>query len=120
MLPFFSILYQIFKTGGKHRKALEICLSFRYKKPNDDSSYAYQQLEHLLKYAAVNVNAAIETEEETPLHLLCRHFQNESLIDLIKLLMYNGADVNSKASLGWTPLHYLNQFNKNHNLFDIM
>ena len=49
--------------------------------------------------------------ENTPLHILCHYYKNETrnenLINLIKLLIEKGAEVNATDRLGSTPLHWL-------------
>lgn len=42
-------------------------------------------------------------DKSTPLHIACRHIQP---VPMIKFLIENGADVNAKDEVGFTPLHY--------------
>ena len=41
------------------------------------------------------------------LHLLCWNYSNENLIDIIRLLIENGIDVNCKDKGGRNALNYL-------------
>jgi len=53
-----------------------------------------------VKEETVDVNATTTTkngEEMSPLHLVCRYYREEDLIELIEDLLSNGADVNSTA-----------------------
>lgn len=57
---------------------------------------------------------AVSKDGEIPLHLLCKTYKNKgnNLIQLVQLLIDNGADINRpnmdfKWKLGWTSLHYL-------------
>ena len=83
----------------------------------------------------VDVSASTITqdgEEMSPLHLVCRYCREGYLIELVKVLLYNGADVNSKANKihwykdkfvkGMTPLHLLFYENKSKiiNMIDIV
>lgn len=68
---------------------MEFCLLFELKDIKDYNDTHHQYLKNLLTDAKVNVNATTSTGE-TPLHLLCRHYKNEDLLDLIKLLVEKG------------------------------
>jgi len=58
--------------------------------------------------------------EKTPLHFLCRYYKNANLIDLVKLLVKNGADVNVKGWCDRTPLHLLCLNYENNDLIDLV
>lgn len=69
--------------------------------------------------ATVDVNA-VNDDGETTLHLLCQNYKGDQLLDLVKLLIDNGADINKanthdKYRMGWTPLNYLLCFSSNYN-----
>ncbi|KAJ6243114.1 ankyrin repeat-containing protein [Anaeramoeba flamelloides] len=53
--------------------------------------------------------------KHTPLHLLCRSQQSATLKE-IKLLIKNGADINSLDFLKSTPLFYFLEFNQDHKI----
>ena len=80
------------------QQLLDICLSlsleFGEKKSKMEYDFAYEQLTNLLTWGKVNAN----TREErgwTPLQLLCVFYIQDNLIDLVKLLIENGADVDA-------------------------
>jgi ankyrin repeat protein len=51
---------------------------------------------------------------------LCEYYKNENLIDIIRLFIENGIDVNCKDKDGWNALIYLCRFYKNENLVGII
>ena len=87
----------------------------------DDCNVAHQKLKCLLRNANVmTVNVTTECYVETPLHLLCKHYKKDNLIDLVALFIQNGADVNAENENGQTPLHLLCKHYKNDNLIDLV
>jgi len=79
------------------------------------------QFKELIKDVRVDVNATTITqygEEMCPLHLVCRYYQEDNLLELVDDLLLHGADVNAKANKlniskhykvfsGLTPLHLI-------------
>jgi ankyrin repeat protein len=51
---------------------------------------------------------------------LCHYYQNENLIDIIRLLVENGIDVNRKTNVGWNALTFLCCFYQKENLIEII
>lgn len=91
------------------------------------------QFKELVKDETVYINATTMTpndEEMTPLHLICHYYKGGNLIELMKDLLLNGADVNAKAIkvkitpyrpfTGLTPLHLIFVVRKNCSLIDIV
>ena len=56
----------------------------------------------------------------TPLHVVCFYYKNENLIEIVRLLIQHGAEVNAKKVDGKTPLHLVCQYYKNSNLMDLV
>jgi len=78
-------------------------------------------LKYLLSHGKVNPNATDRrTAGWNPVHMLCAWYRGENLIDLLKLFVRNGADVNAKTEYQATPLHVLSQYYKNDNLIDLV
>lgn len=48
-----------------------------------------------------NVHSAVDSDGYTPLHRAC--YNNH--VDIARLLIKHGADVNARTQYGWTPLH---------------
>lgn len=68
----------------------------------------------------VNVDHKDEREGLNALLLLCRHYHNDNLIDLVRLLFKSGIDIDCKGNDGWDALSLLClKYNKN-NLIDII
>ncbi len=86
------------------------------------------QFKELVKDETVDINAIVTTqvgEEMSPIHFLCRYYNIYNLIDLLKDLLANGADVNTRARVklnpnfpvtGLTPLHLLFWFRANYSV----
>lgn len=83
------------------------------RKANVNSRIKYYQMEH----------PGI-TKEQTPLHIACRldrafHLDDPDGVELVKLLLKNGADVNAKDENRSTPLDIAN-WKKNTNKADLI
>jgi hypothetical protein len=55
-----------------------------------------------------------------PLLALCRFYNKENLIDIVRLLIDKNIDVNSKTNDGWNALHLLSRNYDKENLIDIV
>ena len=111
---------------GRTQQLVDICnhslgaATYSEVTPNEYDS-ACQQLINLLSHRKVEVNTRI-AYGRNPLKFLCgRYYMKDNLIDLVKLLIQNGAEINAKSTQwyggdGWTPLHDLCQFYKNDEL----
>jgi ankyrin repeat protein len=62
----------------------------------------------LLIRAGAHVNAKMPTEGETPLHAATR----TNMVDIVRMLIANGANVNGETTLGKTALHIAVEDNK--------
>lgn len=109
---------------------IDVCWSFCGTMPNDDKIVQFKEL---VKDETVDVNAttmAPYEEVTSPLHLVCRYYDKDDLIELIKDLLLNGADVNFKIEYarneravmftGMTILHLLFIYYKYGNMIDIV
>jgi len=68
-----------------------------------------------------DVNAKLKYGKETPLHLLCRHQEeNEQLINVIQLLLESGANFKGDPDTDSTPLHELSKNYRKDGLMDIV
>jgi len=76
-------------------------------------------VQQLLNQNGINMNRSDATGKAT-LHLLCENYQHENLIDLVQLLIKNGADVNARCRFRQTPLFYLCWNYKKDNLMEIV
>lgn len=70
---------------------------------SDIRKHRYDHVPLLLKYGANVKRACSERQGETPLHFAAK----KGDINLIYLLVENGADVNARDSMGRTPLFYV-------------
>lgn len=61
----------------------------------------------LLNDPEVDINNVVAQDGRTPLHHFCHSYQD--FIEIVRLLIEKGADINAKASNGETPLHSLFQ-----------
>ncbi len=60
------------------------------------------------------------TDGWNALLLLCRHYPNENLIEIVQLLADKGIDINWTNKDGWNALHLACRYYKNEKLFDIV
>jgi ankyrin repeat protein len=51
---------------------------------------------------------------------LCQNYKNENLIDIVRILIQNGIDVNWKNKAGWNALLFLCKNYVNDNLIEIV
>lgn len=65
------------------------------------------KLAQLLLESGADVNSTKDAWGRTPLHNFFVYCRNDNLVDIIKLLIQNGADVRAKDAFGDTPLHKL-------------
>ena len=83
------------------------------------------ELVQLLILKGVDVNGKTLTKNSdylTPLHALCEkyHLDDKLKIELVDLMLHNGADVNIKNKDGRSPFHTFCMHCRNENLVDIL
>lgn len=68
-----------------------------------------------------NVDVKLPNSEWTLLHILFRHYPHSNLIELVRLLIQKGVEINTKRSPddGWTILHILCTSYPHDNLVDL-
>lgn len=93
---------------------LDLCRSF--SESNDEK---LDQFKDIVKDASVNVDAKMGFGE-TPLAWFCKVYRSSNLIDLVKILIENGADVKVQGQSRVTPLHQLCVNYKHDNLIDLI
>jgi hypothetical protein len=59
-------------------------------------------VKRLLSIRNINVNVKDDGDGMTPLHWAARNGH----VEIVRLLLQNGAEVNAKSNRGWTPLHW--------------
>lgn len=68
------------------------------------------QSDRLRQILQIQKGAIVNTKDEfgfTPLHNLRKKYEKDNLIDIVKLLVENDADVTAKTiKYEWTPLHF--------------
>jgi len=69
----------------------------------------------LLSYKADPNIISDDLNKNTALHMVCRKsFMNDLNIEIIKLLLDNGADIHARDSYGREPLHWVGGISDNH------
>lgn len=98
------------------KKLLRLCSSLR-KSITDDK---ITQITNLVKDETVDINAMNLDGLWTPLNLLCYYYDSR-LMDLVKLIIEKGADINAKTQSQETPLFSLSlKENRKGNCADII
>jgi len=62
----------------------------------------------------------VKVFKANPLHLLCMHYKHDNLIDILRLFIENGIDVNAKGRKGENALHLLCEKYEHENLIDLV
>ncbi|KAJ3446055.1 ankyrin repeat ph and sec7 domain containing protein secg-related [Anaeramoeba flamelloides] len=70
------------------------------------------ELAHYLVSSGIDINHQ-NTQQETCLHLICKHFGNKKQFEIIKFLFKNGIEINLLDRFGNTAFHYLCRYNTN-------
>jgi ankyrin repeat protein len=71
--------------------------------------------------AGIDINC-INNDGWNALHILCRHYVEENLIDVVKLFIDNGIKINCKCygGSGWNALYVLCKYNSSIKLIDTL
>ncbi|XP_059351757.1 RGS domain-containing serine/threonine-protein kinase A-like [Daphnia carinata] len=94
---------------GKEKELLELCGS-------DSRLDLTGKIKELIQFG-IKLNAK-DKNGMNALHLLCRYYSNEKLIDAIKLVIESGIDVNARDNNGMNAIHYLCRYHSSKNLID--
>ena len=63
---------------------------------------------------------AESNEDWNALHLVCRNYHGDNLINIVRLLIDKGINVNAKDNEDWNALHVVCCYNNGDNLIEIV